>query len=155
VNRRDLGRLCAAALLGRPRLDAFDYNWKLGIITDQVDLDLTRVLNSFCPKYQLRWAEIRYLNLDGEKRYVYANAPPKELRQIKKQLDDAGVRLSVLDTAIFKIALPGTEPVGESPAYVDAVQNDYGRQMENLKRASGWDGMTKNEAWGAACACCP
>ncbi|MBV9498052.1 MAG: hypothetical protein JO138_01625 [Acidobacteriaceae bacterium] len=38
---------------------------------------------------------------------------------MKKQLEDAGVKLSVLDTAIYKIALPGTNPVGDAPAYVD------------------------------------
>lgn len=140
MNRRKLGRLCAAALIGGPLLDAFETSvaneWNLGIITDQVDLNLTRVLNAFYPKYRLRWAEIRYVNLGGEKRYVYSDATPAELRQVKKQLDDAGVRLSVLDTAIFKIALPGTNPVGEIPAYVDAAQNDFSRQMDDLKRAA-------------------
>jgi sugar phosphate isomerase/epimerase len=114
----------------------FDYSWSLGIITDQVDLDLTRVLTRFYRKYQLRWAEIRYVNLDGRKRYVYAEATAPQLKQVKRQLSDAGVRLSVLDTAIFKITLPGTVPIGESPAYVDPAQFEFSRQMEDLKRAA-------------------
>jgi sugar phosphate isomerase/epimerase len=140
VNRRDFNRLGAAALLGPPILNAFtqsfDYPCNLGIITDQVDLDLSRVLGSFYPKYQLRWAEIRYVNLAGKKRYVYADATPTQLKQLRRQLDDAGVRLSILDTAIYKITLPGTTPVGASPAYVDPEQGEFGRQMDDLKRAA-------------------
>lgn len=140
MNRRDFNRLGAAAFFGLSVLDAFaesfDYPWKLGIITDQVDFDLIRVLSSFYPKYQLRWAEIRYLRLAGEKKYVYAQATPGQLRQIKRQLDDAGVKLSVLDTAVYKIALPGTTPVGGTPAYVDPADANFGRQMDDLKRAA-------------------
>lgn len=140
MNRRRFSGLCANALAGLPLINTagrrFDKRWKLGIITDQVDLDLTRVLKTFCPRYQLRWIEIRYLALGGAKRYVYADATRDEFSQVKRQLDDAGIRLSVLDTAIFKIALPGTTPIGEVPAYVDAAQNDFGRQMDDLKRAS-------------------
>ena len=132
MNRRDfLSRASLAAVAAN-----FDYPWNLGIITDQVDLDLTRVLTRFYRKYQLRWAEIRYLNLDGRKRYVYAEATPPQLKQVKRQLSDAGVKLSVLDTAIYKITLPGTVPVGESPAYVDPAQLEFSGQMEDLKRAA-------------------
>ncbi len=94
------------------------------------------VLKRFFPRYRLRWAEIRYLNSDGRKRYVYAESTRNELMQAKRQLDDAGVRLSVLDTAIFKITLPGTTPVDEVPAYVDPRLSDFGRQLEDLKHAA-------------------
>jgi sugar phosphate isomerase/epimerase len=139
VNRRTFNQLGASALIGsavRAFADRVDYQWKLGIITDQVDFDLQVVLKRFFPRYHLRWAEIRYLNSDGQKRYVYAESTQDELKQMKRQLDDAGVRLSVLDTAIFKITLPGTTPVGEAPAYVDPRLNDFGRQLEDLKRAA-------------------
>lgn len=128
-----------AAILGLPAFhafaDTFDYPWNLGIITDQVDLNLSRVLKTFYPKYQLRWAEIRNLELDGKQRYVYDTATSDQLKGIKRQLDDAGVKLSVLDTAVFKIALPGTAPVGERPAYIGLKQSGFGRQMDDLKRA--------------------
>jgi sugar phosphate isomerase/epimerase len=132
MNRRDfLRRTSLAAIAGN-----FDYPWNLGIITDQVDLDLTRVLSSFYRKYQLRWAEIRYMNLDGRKRYVYADATPAQLKHVKRQLSDAGVKLAVLATAIFKITLPGTVPLGENPAYVDPAHFEFSRQMNDLKRAA-------------------
>jgi sugar phosphate isomerase/epimerase len=140
VNRRDFTRLGAAGVWTWPALRAWagnlDYPWNLGIITDQVDLDLNRVLSSFYTKYHLRWAEIRYLKLDGAKSYVYADATQTQLKQVKRRLDDAGVKLSVLDTAVYKITLPGSIPVGETPAYVDPEQSQFGRQMDDLKRAA-------------------
>ena len=79
---------------------------------------------------------IRYLRLRGENRYVYSAAEAHDLMQVRKQLDDAGVRVSVLDTAIYKITLPGTTPTGEKPAYVDPAHDALGRQLEDLKRAA-------------------
>ena len=141
MNRRVFNLRSVAAILGLPAFQAlaesFDYPWNLGIITDQVDLNMSRVLKTFYPKYQLRWAEIRYLELGGNQQYVYDTATPDQLKEIKRQLDDARVRLSVLDTAVFKIALPGTTPVGERPAYLGSQQSGFGRQIEDLKRAAG------------------
>lgn len=141
MNRRDFNRLSAASVLCwlpvfRASAETFDYPWKLGIITDEVDPDLARVLSSFYPKYQLHWAEIRDLKLDGKRSYVYRTATPGQLKQIKKQLDDAGVKLSVLDTAVYKIALPGTQPVGENAADLNPERGEYARQMDDLKRAA-------------------
>jgi sugar phosphate isomerase/epimerase len=140
VKRRDFNRLGAAALVGPAILEAlagsFDYPWKLGIITDQVSLDLPTVLTGFYPKYQLRWAEIRYLQLAERQVYVYAEATPIQLKQVKRQLDDAAVRLAVLDTAVYKIALPGSTPIGDKPAYVDPAHDEFRRQMDDLRRAA-------------------
>jgi L-ribulose-5-phosphate 3-epimerase len=140
VNRRDFNRLgaLAAAFSVAPVSYAENFNdeWKLGVITDEVDLDLSRVLSSFYPKYQLRWAEIRNLKLDGQSRYVYKSASPRQLQEIKKQLEDAGVKLSVLDTAVYKIPLPGTQPVGEDAADLNRGTGEYTQQMEDLKRAA-------------------
>ena len=116
--------------------ESFDYPWKLGIITDQVGFDLAGVLKAFYSTYQLRWAEIRYLKLDGVNRYVYTEATQRELKEIRRHLDGAGVKLSILDTAIYKITMPGTTPPGETPAYVDSSHERFDRQMEDLKRAA-------------------
>jgi sugar phosphate isomerase/epimerase len=140
VNRRDFNRLSAlaAAFSVAPVSYAENFNdqWKLGVITDEVDLDLRRVLSSFYPKYQLRWAEIRNTKLDGQTRYVYKDASPRQLKEIKKQLDDAGVKLSVLDSAVYKIVLPGTQPVGEDAADLHPARGEYDQQMDDLKRAA-------------------
>ena len=72
MNRREFARLGAIGLAAlQCRADNFDYLWKLGIITDEVDADLERVLTGFYPRYQLRWAEIRNVNLNGKSSYVY------------------------------------------------------------------------------------
>ncbi|MGH9619965.1 MAG: sugar phosphate isomerase/epimerase family protein [Bryobacteraceae bacterium] len=132
-----LGMAAALALKSQARSTArFDYPWKLGVITDEVSMDLPRVLGSFVPKYGLRWVEIRDVKLSGTRRYVYRGATPAQLRQIKRQLDDAGVQLSVLDTAIYKIALPGTHPLGKNKHNPNTVEDEYKRQMEDLKRAA-------------------
>ncbi len=140
LNRRQFTYLSALAAWGLTLPvgsgEEFDYPWKLGIITDEVDSDLSRVLSSFYPQYHLRWAEIRNLKLDGASKYVYRNATPAQLRDIKKQLDDKDVRLSVLDTAVYKIALPGTTPLGENAADLNPEQGAYSRQMDDLKRAA-------------------
>lgn len=120
----------------RATAETFDYPWKLGIITDEVDLDLSIVLSRFFPKYDLHWAEIRELKSDGKKRYVYKDATPDQLRDIKKQLDDANVKLSLLDTGIYKIPLPGTQPAGVDPNDLNPVQGEYARQLDDLQRAA-------------------
>lgn len=140
MNRRVFNRLSLLAAIGIVQplsfADPFDYPWKLGIITDEVDPDLQRVLSSFYPKYQLHWAEIRNVRLDGESRYVYKTATSNQLKQIKKQLDDAGVKVSVLDTGVYKVALPGTKPLGENAADLNPERGEYNRQLEDLKRAA-------------------
>jgi sugar phosphate isomerase/epimerase len=128
-----LGAAAALALKSQARsAGQFDYPWKLGVITDEASADLPRVLSTFVPKYGLRWVEIRDVKLGGASRYVYRSATPAQLRQIKRQLDDANVRLSILDTAIYKITLPGTHPLGQHAH----KPGGYNRQMEELKRAS-------------------
>jgi L-ribulose-5-phosphate 3-epimerase len=139
LNRRSFHLLALSALAcktsrGRTGSNLYE-RWKLGVITDQVGFDLRDVLRDFYSKYPLRWAEIRYLRLRGENRYIYYGAEPLDLKQIRKQLDDAGVRVSVLDTAIYKITLPGTTPTGDKPAYVDPAHDALAQQLEDLKRA--------------------
>jgi sugar phosphate isomerase/epimerase len=138
--RRDFNRLSALGALAFAapwvRAEEFDYPWKLGIITDEVDPDLGRVLGSFYPKYQLHWAEIRNVKLDGESRYVYNSATPEQVKQIKRQLDGAGVKVSVLDTGIYKITLPGTKPLGENASDLNPAEGEYQRQLDDLKRAA-------------------
>ncbi len=140
MNRRDFNRLGAMAglsfLASRTFAEQFGYPWKLGVITDEVDFDLARVLSRFYPKYGLHWAEIRNLKLGGKNTYVYSHATPEQLKQVKQQLDDANVKLSVLDTAVYKVALPGTRPVGENAADLNPAEGEFARQMEDLKRGA-------------------
>jgi sugar phosphate isomerase/epimerase len=139
VNRRqfNLSALAALGLSASHALaETFDYPWKLGIITDEVDYNLDRTLKSFFPKYGLKWAEIREVSFDGKRTYVYRSATPDQLKQVKQQLDDAGVKLSMLDTAVYKINLPGTTPVHHNSSDLNPGTGLYDRQLEDLKRAA-------------------
>jgi L-ribulose-5-phosphate 3-epimerase len=139
MNRRQFLQLGAASLGALPVLSSdatFDYPWKLGVITDEVDFNLSRVLTEFVPKYGLKWAELRDLTLNGRPAYVYKDANDAQLGDIRKQLDDAGVKLSVLDTAVYKIALPGTMPLGENASDLHPASGEYAHQMEDLKRSA-------------------
>src|SRR5690606_5272350 len=76
---------------------------KIAITTDEVDEDLGVALE-FLAKHNLKWAEIR--NLAGK----YNTSQPSEMvREARKQLDDAGVKLAILDTGFFKVPLPETQ----------------------------------------------
>jgi sugar phosphate isomerase/epimerase len=140
MNRRDFIGLSSLAALGFavPDLaaEAFDYPWKLGIITDEVSPDLSYTLSSFYPKYGLKWAEIRNLKLGGSSKYVYKAATPEQLKTIRKQLDDAGVSLSILDTAFYKITLPGMTLVKAGGQERNPAEGEYARQMDELKMAA-------------------
>jgi sugar phosphate isomerase/epimerase len=140
VNRREFnlaGLAAGFALAARAeRAGEFDYPWKLGVITDEVSPDLNRVLSSFYPKYHLRYAEIRNVELDGKSRYVYRTATPAQLKDIRRQCDNAGATISVLDTAVYKVALPGTKPLGQNAQDLNPDEGEYARQMDDLKRAA-------------------
>ncbi|MFL6449666.1 MAG: sugar phosphate isomerase/epimerase family protein [Bryobacteraceae bacterium] len=141
VSRRDFARISGLAGLGaavaaQSHGGQFDYPWKLGVISDEVSLDLGKALGTFFPKYHLEWAEIRNASLNGKSSYVYRDATPDQLQEIRKQLDDAHVKLSVLDTAVYKIPLPGTKPLGKNDADLHPAQGEYERQMEDLKHAA-------------------
>jgi sugar phosphate isomerase/epimerase len=141
VSRRDFARISALAGLGSvisstARGEQFDYPWKLGVISDEVSLDLNKALSTFFPKYQLQWGEIRNTNLNGKSSYVYKDATPDQLREIRKQLDNAHVKLSVLDTAVYKIPLPSTKPLGKNDADLHPAKGEYDRQLDDLKRGA-------------------
>jgi sugar phosphate isomerase/epimerase len=138
--RRHFTRAAAAITAGSlfPALKAetYDYPWKLGVITDEVSPDLRTVLSDFYPKYGLKWAEIRNLKLRDKSAYFYRSATVREAQAVRKQLDDAGVKMSVLDSGIYKIPLPGTKPLGENASDLNPEHSEYDRQLDDLKHAA-------------------
>ena len=125
-----LGLASAAAALGEtlssgaktssPALRRF----KLGSITDEWTPDFQSALKAM-KRYGLAWAEIRTVG----KTYI-TEASKEELGKMKALLIRYRIRVSVVDSALFKCALPGTVPVGrEKDTY------PYSGQMDLLKRA--------------------
>jgi len=86
---------------------------KIAITTDEVDEDLSIAL-AFIQRFGLRWAEIR--GLFGK----YNTAQPAaKVKQARKMLDDAGVKLAILDTGFFKVAPPDAKALAEQWVLLD------------------------------------
>jgi sugar phosphate isomerase/epimerase len=98
--------------------------FKLGAISDGFSQDFEEALKVM-KGYGLSWVEIR--NVFG----IYnTEASPAQIQRLKDLLDKYEFRVSVIDSALFKCALPGTRPVrGNKDIY------GYSEQMELLKRA--------------------
>ncbi len=98
--------------------------FKLGVISDEFSQDFEEALKTM-KGFGLEWAEVR--SVWG----VYnTEAAPEQLRRIKDLLGQYRFKVSVVDTALYKCNLPGTENVvGEKDAY------PYSQQMDLLKRA--------------------
>jgi sugar phosphate isomerase/epimerase len=98
--------------------------FKLGAISDGFSQDFDEALK-IMKNYGLSWVEIRHVF------GVYnTEANPAQIQRIKDSLDKYGFRVSVIDSALYKCALPGTTPVkGQRDDYA------YAKQMDLLKRA--------------------
>jgi sugar phosphate isomerase/epimerase len=96
----------------------------LGAISDGFSQDFEQALK-IMKGYGLVWVEIRKV-FD-----VYnTEATPAQVQRIKALINQYGFRVSVIDSALYKCALPGTEPMaGEKDTY------PYAAQMDLLKRA--------------------
>lgn len=98
--------------------------FKVGAISDGFSQDFEEALK-IMKSYGLSWVEIR--NVWG----IYnTEASPTQVQRIKDLLNRYQFKVSVLDTALYKCALPGTTPVrGQKDIY------PYTEQMNLLKRA--------------------
>ena len=106
--------------------------FKLGAISDGFSGDFEEALQVM-KSYRLRWVEIR--QVWGK---YNTEATPEQIIQIRRLLDQYGFKCSVVDSALYKCRLPGTEPsVKESDPY------PYSGQIELLKRAA-----ERAHAWG-------
>ena len=134
INRRAfverLGSFCGAALVAR-RVTALEEpaspvlrRFKLGSISDEWSQDFEAALKGM-KSFGLRWVEIRTL-WD-----IYnTETTPEQLRRLKGLIAKYDFKVSVLDTALYKCTLPGTQPVAsEKDPY------PYSGQMDLLKRA--------------------
>ena len=138
MTRRDLlktmGGACLAAGL-RPAgswAGASTPRFKLGAISDGISKDFEEALKTL-KSFGLGWVEIR--NVWG----IYnTETSPAQIRRIKDLIEKYQMKVSAVDTALFKCTLPGTRIiVPEKDAY------PYAQQMDLLQRA-----MDRAHAWG-------
>ena len=72
----------------------------LGVTTDEIDDDLARAI-AFLREFSLRFAEFR--RVCGQ---YNTSLPLDRVREARRMLDEAGIRLAILDTEFFRIPLP-------------------------------------------------
>lgn len=117
------------ALGSSPALTRF----KVGAISDGFSQDFEKALQ-IMRGYGLSWVEIR----DVWGKYN-TEATPQEISRIKQLLDQYNFKCSVVDSALYKCTLPGTEPI-----YHEGGSYSYSGQMDLLKRA-----IDRAHAWRA------
>jgi len=119
-----LGDFVESTAFGQPAAAPLN-RFKLGVISDEFSEDFELALKTM-KGFGLEWVEVR--SVWG----VYnTEATPEQLRRIKDLLSKYQFKVSVVDTALYKCNLPGTQNiVGEKDAY------PYAAQMDLLKRAS-------------------
>jgi len=116
----------------RPALLPALQRFKLGAISDGFTEDFEEALK-IMQGYGLSWVEVR--RIWGK---YNTEATPADIRHLKELLEKYQFKCSVVDTALYKCALPGTEPeAGTKDDY------PYAGQMDLLKRAA-----ERSQAWG-------
>jgi L-ribulose-5-phosphate 3-epimerase len=105
-------------------LAAYLKHFNLGIITDEVHEEVETALE-FVSQFGLDWVEIR-----GVWGKYITDVDVATLDRLKKLLKIYGLRVSVVDTALFKTTLPGTHPIEDQK---DSYP--YSEQFDLLKRA--------------------
>lgn len=111
---------------------------RISAITDEIAPSPAEAIR-FARQYGLQWVELRAV--PGGKTY-YQFLPEAELRAAARELADAGLRVSFLNTGLLKFPLPGTEPLrfrNETPeARAKRQARDqaqFDRRMEELRQA--------------------
>ena len=134
MRRREFLFVPTALLNARPRLDRSC----LSVLTDEVGPDIRSAI-AFCQKYKLQSVELR---VSYDHNLMYDMLTEAQLKTAAKQLSDAGLRISFLNTAMLKYTLPGTVAVKSEDWY----ENMYKRlgmtpatmlagRKQNLERA--------------------
>ena len=107
ASRRGFLGLAAFSLTNRLAI-ADPTRIRLAVTTDEIDNDLAVAL-AFLRRHGLGYCEIR--RLWGK---YNTSLPLDRIREARMMLEDAGIRLAILDTSFFKIPLPAFDSVDGS-----------------------------------------
>jgi len=116
----------AAPLFAKGRVDK---SW-ISVITDECAKTQEDSIR-FANQYGLSFIELRGVPGGGGR---YDAQPRDFLREARKQFDDAGLRVSFLNTGLLKYKLPGTVPRNPKDARRDTQQR-FDHRLDNLKRS--------------------
>jgi len=133
--RHFLAALAAAPLLHARSKFGLDH---ISVITDEMAPTVAGAIE-FAHKYGLKWVELRGVN--GGKGH-YASIPEAEAKAAAKEFSDAGLKVSFLNSPMYKITLPGVDPVMRRPETPEGREkriaratNEYGRRKEDFEKA--------------------
>jgi sugar phosphate isomerase/epimerase len=79
---------------------------RISLLTDEAGKSPREALD-FAKQYGLKWIEVRGVPGGGGS---YWSLPEDRLRAAKQEFDEAGVKVSFLNTSMLKYVLPGAEP---------------------------------------------
>lgn len=128
------GLAAAPTLFAKGRID----RKRISFITDEAAASPADSI-AFAKQYGLQWVELRDVPGGGGH---YMRQPPEKLKEFTQQLKDNGIRVSYLNTPMFKITLPGTEPVFRRPETPEVREKriarhqvDFDRRKEDFQQA--------------------
>ncbi len=122
-----------------------DTKFKIGAISDGFSGDFEEALK-IMKGYGLGWVEIR--EVWGK---YNTEATPAEIQRIRQLMDQYGFKCSVVDSALYKCTLPGTNPVTtERDTYPDSGQIDLLKRAADRAHAWGTDKVRGFTFWRVA-----
>lgn len=135
LRRQFLAGLAAAPLLSaKSRIDRS----RISFITDEASTSPSDSM-AFAKQYSLRWVELREVPGGGGH---YMRQSDEKLKEAVKLFRDNGVKVSFLNSPMFKITLPGSEPLLRRPETPEARekriarhQAEYDRRKDDFRQA--------------------
>jgi sugar phosphate isomerase/epimerase len=103
---------------------------RLSVISDEVAASPEDAI-AFAKQYKIDWLALR--TVPGTK-VGYWSMEPADLAAAARQIKDAGLRVSFLDTSLLKFGLPGTEPVRKTPEEPAAREKRIAREQAQFDR---------------------
>jgi L-ribulose-5-phosphate 3-epimerase len=103
---------------------------RISVITDEACTSEADSV-AFAKQYGLKWLELR--SVPGSKGH-YMRQSDEQLKQATKLFKDNGIKVSFLNAPMFKITLPGTEPVFRKPETREARETRIAKHQAEFDR---------------------
>ncbi len=129
-----LASAAAPALFGRNRIDLS----RISLLTDEIAKSPAEAI-AFCRQYGIRNVELRGVPGGGG---TYAFLDEAVLRGVSRELHEAGLQVSFLNTPMLKFTMPGTEPArrrNETPEQrakrEERDKQQFDKRIDDLRKA--------------------
>jgi len=103
---------------------------RISLLTDEIARSPEDAV-AFCKQYGVRWVELREVPGGGG---TYARLEEPVLMKAARELKEAGLRVSFLNTPMLKFTLPGTEPARRRNETPEQKQQREAREKERFER---------------------